>query len=325
MPRVGFFLRYDPIVDLLTRAAARVKRATQRPLDLPEQAWYDAPDAAEQVALRAGGSASDERVLSSWVRDGYAVVENVVSHDDIDDMLAELDAVFTADTPVPGLEFCDLEFDTDGRRVTIDHAQLLERSPADRQAARERSNWRVHAFVEQSRAADAVRRNPELKRIASMILGFPTDASYSINFHNGSRQTLHQDSCVFHLGVPNLIVGAWIACEDVVEGSGPLVYYPGSHRGPLFAEFDDYPNTNLRTAPDAAVAARYNASVAADAENFEEHRFMARKGDVLFWHGMLIHGGAQLTDPGTTRKSLVLHFVPRGADAAQRVTLPPRW
>ncbi len=297
----------------------------QRPLDLPDIAWYDEPNAADQVSDRSGGDSADERILSSWVRDGYAVVENVVAHDAIDAMLADLDDVFTTATPRPGLEFCDLEFGSDGHRVTIDHGQLLERPVAERHAARDRSNWRVHAFVEQSAAADAVRRHPELKRIASMILGFPTDASYSINFHNGSRQDLHQDTCVFHLGVPNLIVGAWIACEDIVEGAGPLVYYPGSHRASMFSEFDDYPNTNLRTAPDAATASRYTASIVADAENYEEHKFLARKGDVLFWHGMLTHGGAAITEEGLTRKSLVLHFVPRGADAAQQVTLPTRW
>jgi len=309
----------------ITSRIARVAKAARSPQHLPDTAWFDTEDAADQIAERAGNDPDDHRILSSWVRDGYAIVEDVVPHDLIDAMLTELDSAFTATAPLPGLEFCDLEFDADGHRVTVDHGQLLARPVEQRLAARERSNWRVHAFVEQSAAADAVRRDLELQRLASMILGFDTQATYSINFHNGSRQDLHQDSCVFHLGVPNLIVGAWVACEDIVEGAGPLVYYPGSHRGPLFAEFDDYPNTNLRTAPDAASAARYTAGVVAESNDFEEHKFLARKGDVLFWHGMLIHGGAAITEPGLTRKSLILHFVPSGADAAQQVTLPARW
>ncbi len=291
---------------------------------LPTSAWFDGPDAEGEIADRAQGDTRDEQILSSWVRHGYAVVDEVVPHDEIDAMLDDLDGLFTAAAALPGLEFCDLEFGTDGHRVTIDHQQLLAYSTEDRLAARSRSNWRVHAFVEQSAAADTVRSNPELRRIASMILGVPSTATYSINFHNGSRQDLHQDSCVFHLGVPNLIVGAWVACEDIAEGSGPLVYYPGSHQDPLFAEFDDYPQTNLRTASDST-AQRYSQAMVAEAERFEEQRFIARKGDVLFWHGMLIHGGAPITTPGLTRKSLVLHFVPRGADAATSVTLPTRW
>lgn len=307
----------------LVKLLARVSSKLQRRAALPTEAWFDLPAAADEIDRRADTD-GDHRILESWVRDGYAVVEGVVPHDAIDAMLADLDDAFTADTPLPGIEFFDLEFTDDGHREKVDHAQLLARPVEDRLAARTRSSWRVHAFVEQSDAADNVRRHPELQRIASMILGRDTTASYSINFQNGSIQDLHQDCAVFHLGVPNLIVGAWIACEDIVEGSGPLVYYPGSHRGPLYDEFDDYPNTNLRTASDA-VAARYTRHVNVSAENFEERRFLARKGDVLFWHGMLIHGGAAITDPQTSRRSLVLHFVPQGADAVTKVTLPSRW
>ena len=76
---------------------------------------------------------------------------------------------------------------------------------------------------------------------------------------------------------------------------------------------------------DPATAAAYNAHVAAESEEFEEHVFLARKGDVLFWHGMLIHGGQAIRRPGTTRRSYVVHFIPDGADVADRVTGPTNW
>ena len=124
--------------------------------------------------------------------------------------------------------------------------------------------------------------------------------------------------------MPNLICGAWIACEDIDEGAGPLVYHPGSHRRAAFHGFDRYPMTNLRTvAPD--VAAAYQHHVDGAAEQSEPHHFLARKGDVLLWHGMLIHGGSPLTTPGLTRKSYVLHYIPTGADVADRVTGPTNW
>lgn len=302
----------------------RLTRRNGRRIELPAQPWYDGPEAEAEIERRCAGSQDDRRILESWVRHGYAIVEGLIDHDAIDAMLGELDGMFTATTALPGLEFCDLEFADDGRRQTVDHQGLLDRPLDVRLAARDRSNWRVHALVEHSVAADAVRRDHEMQRIASLILGFDTAASYSINFHNGSSQALHQDCAVFHLGVPNLIVGAWVACEDIVESSGPLVFYPGSHRDEMFAEFDDYPNTNLRTASDER-AARYNRHVAGRADDFEQHRFLAKKGDVLFWNGMLIHGGSPITDRSTTRRSLVLHFVPSGADAATQVTLPTRW
>lgn len=253
-------------------------------------------------------------MLTAWVRDGTAIVEQLVPHDLIDAMVAEIDGLFTAASPRPGLHVEDLRID--GTRVPkLSHAAVLELPPATRAAAHGGSSWRVHAFFEHSAAADAIRRHDELVRLATMILGRPCDAHYSINFHNGSQQDLHEDAAVFQLGVPTLICGAWIACEDVVEGAGPLVYFPGSHRRAMWDGFSDYPRRNLQTADPASVA-RYNGHLATESARFESRTFLARKGDVLFWHGMLIHGGAPITSPATTRRSYVVHFIPDGVDVS---------
>lgn len=294
----------------------------RRPPHLPDVAWFDQPGALEQIDTRANRP-DDRRVLQSWVRDGYAIVENVVPHDLIDHMVDDLDRLFVDDDLAPSAVLHDLVM-PDGHRPNTDHRDLLALEPAERVAVRDRSSWRIHGFYQHSAAADAVRQHPELRRIASMILGVDSRANYSINFHNGSTQALHQDTAVFHLGVPNLICGAWIACEDIVEGSGPLVYYPGSHRRELFDGFGNYPMVNLRTA-DPTTSAAYNAHVAAESAGFDEHTFLARKGDVLFWHGMLIHGGQAIRRPETTRRSYVVHFIPDGADVADRISGPTNW
>jgi ectoine hydroxylase-related dioxygenase (phytanoyl-CoA dioxygenase family) len=304
--------------DLLRRARSRLRR----PVPLPAVAWFDAPDARHEIARR-GRTPADRAVLDSWVRHGYAIVEQIVPPDLIDEMLVDLDDFYRSDRAVDGVVFHDLLL-ADGHRATIPHRELVAVDLADRLAARDRSPWRVHGFFEHSRAAEAVRQLPELRRLAAMILGVDCRALYSINFHNGSTQTLHQDTAVFHLGVPNLICGAWIACEDIVEGSGPLVYYPGSHRHPLYEGFDDYPRTNLRTA-DGPMQTAYRAHVEAETVGHPRETFLARKGDVLLWHGMLIHGGEVQRRPGVTRKSYVLHFIPDAADVADQVTGPVNW
>ncbi len=315
--------RYRDGVQLLDRVT-RWRRVAK----LPETAWFDAPTATEEIERRASRP-GDVGILESWVNNGYAIVDGLVPEPLIDEMLAAVDDLFSddsfgEDTALPALEFCDLQF-VPGERTTVSHASLLARPVDERLAARDRSQWRVHAMIADSPAARAVSGYPEVERVASMILGIPSTAAYSINFHNGSLQALHEDSAVFHLGVPNLIVGAWIACEDITEASGPLVYYPKSHTRAMYAGFDDdYPNLNHRTAS-AELADRYNRDVAATAGDFEEHRFLAKKGDVLFWHGMLIHGGSPILDPSATRRSFVVHFVPDGADHVGRVTRTPRY
>ena len=46
---------------------------------------------------------------------------------------------------------------------------------------------------------------------------------------------------------------------------------------------------------------------------------------MLFWHGMLLHGGAPVLRRGISRKSMVLHYTVRGADRAREVRGPFNW
>ncbi|MEY2958245.1 MAG: hypothetical protein RLZZ01_813 [Actinomycetota bacterium] len=299
------------------------RRRRDRHPALPDRAWFDDVDAAAQVDQRASNDA-EHQLLRSWVRDGYAIIEGLVPERLIDEMVTDLDAVF--DAPAVDLDRLvvnDLELDGH-RRPTTTVAELRRLDRSDRLAARDGSSWRIHGFFEHSSAADRIRELPDLRRVASLVLGVESHAHYSINFHNGSTQALHEDSAVFHLGVPNLICGAWIACEDIDDRSGPLVYLPGSHRRPAFSGFTDYPVTNLRTA-DAATSVAYQQHVDEAATQYEQQRFLARKGDVLLWHGMLVHGGSPILEPGRTRRSYVLHYIPAGVDVADRVIGPTNW
>jgi len=40
---------------------------------------------------------------------------------------------------------------------------------------------------------------------------------------------------------------------------------------------------------------------------------------------MLVHGGAPVTRPGTSRKSMVIHYTVRGADRAKDNSGSVRW
>jgi phytanoyl-CoA hydroxylase len=289
----------------------------------PTFAWFDQPGAYDEIARRASSEA-DRQVLRSWIDGGYAIVEGLVAHDLIDAMLADLDGLLDEGRePIDGLTFLDLVL-PEGERTTTTHQELLELPYEARVAARARSNWRIHQLWEVFASAEALLHHPEIERIASMILGVDTTAHFSINFHIGSAQDVHEDTAVFHLAVPTLICGVWIACEDIQKGCGPLLYYPGSHKRELFAGFDNYPWTNLRTA-DAELTAAYEAYLEEVKARHESTTFLGKKGDVLFWHGMLLHGGEPIRNPELTRRSFVTHFIPDGIDVALQVTGPTNW
>jgi len=281
--------------------------------------WLDRPDAPARVEAEP-----DAPLLRRWLEDGYVVVDDVVDPDDVDAMVATLDRLWDAPAPIPHLVLLDLRDGPGEAPRNVPHAEVLGWDRERRARVQGASDWRIHGFHYLDESARRLFSSQRLRDLASRILGRRARPFAAINFMKGSRQHLHQDMGVFHIYPHNYLIGAWIACEDVAADSGPLVLYPGSHRVPFFPGFADYPQTNLRTA-DAALADAYEAYVEEIAARFPRREFLARKGQVLLWHGMLVHGGAPVARPGATRKSMVVHFTVRGADRAKEVRGPVRW
>ena len=287
---------------------------------------FEQPDAlarVPEVAARRGLGAQGEAWLAQWVTEGYFVVEDLYPADLIDRFVACSEGLWTRAAPIPGLNISGVVLDG-VYRVHVPHAELLALPPAARQAAQAASDWRVTGFHGADPAAAALFRWANAAKICSAIFDRPAVPRTSLTFAKGSQQSLHQDTAVFHVWPRNFMAGLWIACEDVAPGAGPLEFYPGSHREPLFPEFDNYPQTQRRTASPAQIA-RYDEYVRGIATRYERKVFLGRKGAGLFWHGMLIHGGAPVTDSASTRKSFVLHYMPDGADRAGEVHGPFNW
>ena len=95
--------------------------------------------------------------------------------------------------------------------------------------------------------------------------------------------------------------GVWVALEDIEAGSGPLHYYAGSHKLPVFQRHQ---------LPDAQDYAAYEAFVAARmaADGFERSNAMLKAGEALIWSANLFHGGDPRTDAEATRCSQVNHY-----------------
>ncbi len=305
---------------------SRPNAAKQWPHSTDLIPWFDHADAMEQLQQRhAQGRYNDEEaaLLQQWITEGYVILPNQVTGKEIDAMNDEVTAVWEKETPLEGLQIEGVrrnESDPFG----MSHEALLQIPLQQRLAMREEQRWRIHGFHLHSDNARAVFQNKGIQDLCSMIFDCEALPHYSINFMYGSLQELHQDTCVFHVHPRNYLIGAWLACEDVNPDSGPLVYYPGSHRTELFEAFDNYPQTNLRTCSTEDIT-NYYAHVEQQAARFERKQFLAKKGDVLLWHGMLIHGGSPIKQPELTRKSHVTHYIPQNMDKSTRVVGPFNW
>ena len=288
--------------------------------------WFERRKAlsrASEMARKHGLGEAGEQWLRKWIQDGYFTVEGAVDPQAVARYAEEFERVWWLDEPVPGLILSDVTIRGE-YHVHIPHAKLLSYSEAERREARRVSNWRVGEFYQSSKAAEAVYRDERLKRICSAILGEPAVPHFSLSFSKGSQQGLHQDTCVFHVWPRNALVGVWIAAEDITPDSGPLEYYAGSHREPLFPAFNNYPQTQRRTAP-PELAKEYDQYVRDIAAKYPRSAYLAKAGDALFWHGMLIHGGAAVVNPDSTRKSMVIHYLPEGANRGHEIEGPFNW
>ena len=288
--------------------------------------WFDQPDALKILEARRKQEFLSDRDFESlrhWAQYGYILARDLVPNEDVDGMMSDLDNVWTTDIPFDNLIIDDLRVKPDDP-PGVSHRTLVTLDRPTRERLRRECRWRIHEFISQSKNARRIFDSSEVARICSLILGRQANPSYTINFAFGSTQDLHQDTAVFSVFPMNYIIGAWLACEDIHPDSGPLVYYPESHKEKLFTGFVDYPFTQLKNC-DPKTTEAYYRYLEQISQRYERKTFIARKGEWFLWHGMMIHGGDAIRNPGLTRRSYVCHYIPPGMNREADLKGPFNW
>ena len=208
----------------------------------------------------------DRELVRGYARDGYAVI----------DLRTQ-------------------EFDRIAER--IDHA-LDE--PHSSGTNRVQDAWRN---VPEVRALAA---NEKVKRALRTLYSRRPIPFQTLNFRRGTEQRTHSDMVHFNSMPQRFMVGVWVALEDIGPGSGPLHYYPGSHR---LAEYLPH-EIGLRHADTAARYEDYEDFLARllEAAELRKETVQPRKGQAFIWAANLLHGGEPITDPESTRRSQVTHY-----------------
>lgn len=303
-PRVARGTLSRVLAKLRHRLAVRELIAPRRPdpayLSRFGGLWTDRADAEEQIAarLRDGriGEAEAGR-LRHWVGHGHVVLEHAVEPAVCDRVRAELDRTFAqgddrllmySEAP-DGPHAVEAGVDTPFARV-------------------------VDAYVFSEPARAALFSAP-IVRFLRLVFDDAPLLFQSLTFERGSQQALHQDTEFVVTTSPLEFAGTWIALEDIRPGSGELTFLDGSHRMPEFLFSGRYKHFDEKR-DGHEQQAEWLRHVRGHAERMglQERRFVARKGDVLLWSADLAHCGAPVTDPSSTRKSLVGHLCPDRVD-----------
>jgi ectoine hydroxylase-related dioxygenase (phytanoyl-CoA dioxygenase family) len=115
----------------------------------------------------------------------------------------------------------------------------------------------------------------------------------------------HHDSALDNEIAAENYIGVWVALEDVTPESGPFELIVGSHLWDLdFAK--------LYAIGDNAYEGTYG-SYEYLLEEIEKRKgetftFLAKRGDVLVWHGRLVHRGTIPQKKDATRMSIIGHY-----------------
>ena len=112
----------------------------------------------------------------------------------------------------------------------------------------------------------------------------------------------HLDSWYLDTESQGHLVGIWFALEDIYEQSGPFFVSPGSHKlGPINKQ-------------DVAGHDEFLASIQRRIRqhDLKKHSLLVRKGDIVIWNSLAIHGAFGCQDEEYSRKSITSHYYPVG-------------
>ncbi|GBR45048.1 phytanoyl-CoA dioxygenase [Neokomagataea tanensis NBRC 106556] len=172
---------------------------------------------------------------------------------------------------------------------------------------------------------------PEIKALALFkplsdlleeILTEPAMLHLSLTGWASTERDWHQDDYLNPEHVNGWYLAVWIALGDIHEECGPFEYIPGSHTWPLMRQdkvkrwmhpterdhrtpegFDTWPKTSERF----VVPAIHNEITE---RGQATQKFIAKKGDILIWHGRLMHRGSPASAPwpACMRPALICHY-----------------
>lgn len=159
-------------------------------------------------------------------------------------------------------------------------------------------------------------KNQQLLGWIRLLMDREPKVLQTIASHKGSQQGIHSDSIHMTTYPLGYLTAAWIAFEDIHPDSGPLVFYPGSHRLPyVFSKDVDITQADFKANGYAPYHAKYEPRIGEliAQHGLQPRYFHAKKGDVLIWHANLLHGGSQRRNLQLSRKALVTHFFVKGS------------
>jgi ectoine hydroxylase len=257
-----------------------------------ETPWLDEPNISiDKIKTHPNFNSFEEATktqILNWHKNGFAILPNLFSETECDTILNEIGIL------------------------------------SQQHKANKRLDERVIFAIHKSEKINELANKVSLKNVLQFILGKKVRLFQSLNFIHGSTQRAHSDTIHMTTHPLGFMIAAWVALEDIHEDSGPLFYYPGSHKLPYVLN-EDYKHEGNYFLHNEKKYTHYEDAIGniIDTNKLEKQIFLARKGDVFVWHANILHGGSPIINKALTRKSMVLHFFAEDVICYHEITERP--
>lgn len=158
--------------------------------------------------------------------------------------------------------------------------------------------------------------SPELHYLMVDLLGEELGLHFILANYKSTERGWHQDDYLNPEATFARYAAVWMAMGDIHMDAGPFEFVPGSHKWPCMrnGKVKDLVVPEIRNdgTHHWAVAAEYLVNKSVESYIKETgsavETFRAKKGDILIWHGKLMHRGSIPKDPTKLRPALIAHY-----------------
>lgn len=157
-----------------------------------------------------------------------------------------------------------------------------------------------------------------LQQQIGALIGEPPGLHLCLTGWVSTRRDWHQDTYLNPLHVGDSYAAVWVALEDIHPDSGPFQYVPGSHRWPTVTQekisrYVDMSDPRWPAHTEAILTPIFEREIY---KGFREDErcmpqvitYLPKRGDVLIWHGRLVHRGSPPNDPKMHRRAVIAHY-----------------
>jgi hypothetical protein len=249
-------------------------------LDIP---WIESPFFS-QLLENSNYTNEEKHILTEYNERGYIVIDLELTEEYIDNLL---DQVFKELSNLPT---------QDSRYHYSEAPRIFE-------------GWKTNPYIL------GLAKHPKLLSTLELLYGRKPIPFQTINFLYGSNQPLHQDSIHFYTQPERWMVGTWTALQDMTEDCGPLNIVPGSHKWPHY----NFQHLNLPVVEFGNQFDNYHEyenflSQLLEAMGGYKKKWIGKKGQTLIWASNLLHGGAPILNPESTRYAQATHYYFEGCN-----------